>query len=45
LACQRQLGHFVEEQHASRGQLDLPGFRMVRACERAAFKPEQLRFE
>src|SRR6185503_1225263 len=41
----RHLGHFVEKQHAARGELNLPGLGLLRASEGAALEAEQLRFE
>ena len=39
------LGDFVQKQHAAGGQLDLAGFGLLRARERAALVAEELRLE
>ena len=45
LRGQAHLADLVEEQHAARRQLDLPGLGLLRAGERAALVAEQLRLE
>jgi hypothetical protein len=45
LRREAHLAHFIEEQHASRGHLDVPGFRLLRAGEGATFVAEELRLE
>ena len=45
LRRQAHLADLVEEQHATRRHLDLSGFRLLRAGERAALVAEQLGLE
>src|SRR5262249_51586053 len=45
LCGRRHFSHLVEEQHAARGELNLSGFELLSAGERAALEAEQLRFE
>src|SRR4030095_4086036 len=45
LRRQARLADRVEEQHATRRHLDLSGFRLLRAGERAALVAEQLGLE
>src|SRR6185369_1494048 len=41
LCRRRQLGDFVEEQHAGPGQLDLSWLRLLGTCEGTAFESEE----
>jgi hypothetical protein len=45
LRRQTHLADLVQEQHATRRELDLPGLRLLRARERAPFMPKELRLE